>query len=350
MLIKKRFWEIASLGLSVLAMLMLRPTWGMAATSPDNNIGFSVVAKRPTNQLDSSHSFFDLKMQSGQTQTLKAVIYNVTKHELKIKMGIHTAYTNTNGVIEYVNPGKTFDSSMKYQLGQLTQVKRTDVVIVPPNSAKVVEAEVKIPRTNFQGVMLGGWYFEKDDDKVTSTVSGAMTVRNHYSYVIGLKYTMGEVPKPELKLGKVAPGLANARQAVVTELRNVSAVLVPAVNLETTITHKATGKVVKSAKRSNVQLAPNTVFKQPILTGTAGLIAGQYRLRLVAKNKDHRWVFQKDFTITKLAAKETAKRSVENKGLNPMWLVAAGAMGMLLLGSLILWLWHLVKKNKRNES
>nr|WP_308707697.1 DUF916 domain-containing protein [Levilactobacillus yiduensis] len=81
-----------------------------AAAAVNNNIGYSVQAQIPKNQIDKKNSFFELRMKAGQTQTLKTRVYNVTNQEIKVKTAIHTAWTNSGGTIDYVNPAKKFDA------------------------------------------------------------------------------------------------------------------------------------------------------------------------------------------------------------------------------------------------
>lgn len=346
---KIRFWGIVRVMLGLLVGLSLAQVSRAATTGPSNNIGFSVSAQLPKNQVNTAHTYFDLQLSSGQSQTLKAVIYNVTNRDIQVKTGIHTAYTNGNGVIEYVKPTTVFDPSLKLQIGQLTRVQGKSVVTVPANGTKVVTAQVKIPKTAFQGTMLGGWYFEKLTEKVTSEVKGSMNVRNQYSYVIGMKYSLGKTPKPALKLGQVEPKVVNEHQAIVADLRNVSATINQNLSLTTTITSKATGDVVKTVKKASVQLAPNTVYHYPLLTGTSALKSGHYQLKMIVKGQSQRWVLEKDFTITASAAKKLAHQSVENKGLNSIWLVVAGAVGMLVIGGLLAGLVFFLRKRRRDE-
>lgn len=343
---KKRFWGIVGLCVGLMVGFMSSRNSQAAVSGPQNNIGFSVSASLPSNQLDQKNSYFDLKLESGQKQTLKATVSNLTNRDIKVKTSIHTAYTNHNGAVEYITPTKQFDSSLKYQLAQLTQIKGDKLITVPANGSKIVEAVAHIPETAFQGVMLGGWNFEKVEEKVTSNVKGAMNVRNQYAYMIAMKYTLGKVPAPRLVLSKVEPGLENGRQSIFPYIRNVTATIVPGLILDTKISNRETGKVIKTVQKSGVKLAPNSVFKYPILTGKEQLKAGKYHLRMIAKNKDHRWVFEKDFEITAAAAKKYNQASIENKQLKPIWLVAFGAFGMLVLGSLIIWLILFVKKRK----
>lgn len=342
MISKKRFWGIVSMICALLIGLMTVKIV-YAANTPDN-IGFSVSAQIPSNQINQGHSFFDLRMSAGQHQQLKTVIYNTTKRDLKVKVGIHTAYTNNNGIIEYVTATKKFDKSLKYQLGKLTKIIGPTTVIVPANGSKTVEAEVHMPDRGFNGVMLGGWYFERIDEKVTSEVTDSMNVHNQYAYVIGMKYTMGKIPKARLLLDSVKPGLENGHQSISSYLRNVSAVIIPDVTLDTTITNRKNEKVVKNIKKSNVQLAPNSLFKYPVMLNDPGMKSGNYHLKMVAKSKSNRWVFEKDFTITVAEAKKYSRTSVDNQSFKVFLWVLVGAIGMLVLGLVVLGIVYSVKR------
>ncbi|MFC6181689.1 DUF916 and DUF3324 domain-containing protein [Lactiplantibacillus daowaiensis] len=313
-----------------------------AVTKPVNNIGFSVGAKLPTNQQNKRESFFDLAMKPGKQQVLKTVIYNVTNRDIQVQTAIHTAYTNSNGVIEYVVPTKTLDASLRYPMHQVTKLQSAKVVTVPANGNKTVTAKVKMPQSQFSGVILGGWFFKRVNQKATSTVKNSMNIRNQYSYVIGLKYTEDKPPAPNLKLGKVTAGMENYHRGVFPELRNIAAVIVPNLTVKSTVTSKQAGRVVHQARKKNVQLAPNSRFRYPLLTGTKPLQAGDYHLHLVATNAAHHWIFDRDFTISPAAAKRYNQQSVDNAGLSIWWFVGAGALGTLVVvGSA--WLirnWH----------
>ncbi|KZT79187.1 hypothetical protein Nizo1840_2664 [Lactiplantibacillus plantarum] len=116
-----------------------------ANTDTSNNIGFSVAAQTPKNQIDKQATFFDLKMTAGQTQTLQTRIYNTTNRDIRVAMGIHTAYTNSGGAIEYVTPAKKYDASLQYRVDQLTKIKGPTTVTVPANGSKLVSAQTTMP-------------------------------------------------------------------------------------------------------------------------------------------------------------------------------------------------------------
>ena len=316
-------------------------------TTQSNDIGFSVAAKIPANQIDQRNSYFDLKMSPGRQQQIQTTIYNVTNAEIKVKTAIHTAYTNGNGIIEYVTPTKHYDPSLKYRMDQITQVQGPTTVTIPANGSKVVTATIKMPKAAFNGVLLGGWYFKRVTNNVTGSVKNSMNIANQYSYVIGMKYTSGTVPAPKLQLDTITAGMQNYRRGVFPQLRNVTAVIVPKLTVTAKLTSVNNGKVVKTFKQKNVQLAPNSVYKVPILTGTKRLQAGTYHVHLVAKNADHHWRFDKDFVISTATADKYNKASVDNSGINVGWFILFGALGMLIIGLVGFLLFFWIRKRRR---
>ncbi|WP_203637603.1 DUF916 and DUF3324 domain-containing protein [Levilactobacillus wangkuiensis] len=345
-----KFKKFQLIFLAVFGVLMGGLATVKANAAAQNNIGYSVAAQLPKNQIDKRNSFFELKMKSGQTQTLHTKIFNVTNQEIKVKSAIHTAWTNSGGAIDYVNPTKTYDSSLKYKMSELTKVQGQKTVTIPAHGSKVVTAKATLPQmSGFNGLVLGAWYFERTDTKVTGNVKGANNVRNKYAYVVGMEYVLGKVPSGNLTLGKVGAGLSNYHRGVIANLRNPTATIVPNLKMNTTITNRDGGKVVKQLKQSNVQMAPNTTFGYPMLYGKTPLKAGYYHLHMVVKNTDRTWVFDRDFTITKAQANKYNRSSVDNPGMNMWLLIGIGALVMLLLILLILLIIYLIRRRRRDE-
>ncbi|RRK10581.1 DUF916 and DUF3324 domain-containing protein [Lactiplantibacillus garii] len=342
-------WVVTGLlfGLGMSASLPVKAAKSSQTTQ--SNVGFSVAAKIPKNQINKKNSFFDLKMKKGQTETLQTVIYNSSNKDIKVQTRINTAYTNTNGTIEYVSPTTNYDPSLKYKISDITKLTGAKTVTVPANGSKTISAKISMPSEQVNGVILGGWYFKRVDDKVTGSVKGAMNMKSQYSYVIGLKYTSGKIPQPNMKLGSVKAGMSNYHRGIIAELRNPTAVMIPNLTTKSTITSKDSDKVVKKATRKGIQMAPNTSYNYPMLLGDTKLQAGKYHLHMVVKNTEHQWTFDKDFTITATSAQKYNKESVDNNGISIWWLIGLGALGMLVIVLLILWLIFFIKKRRQRK-
>ncbi|MDV2575523.1 DUF916 and DUF3324 domain-containing protein [Lactiplantibacillus plantarum] len=279
----------------------------------NNNVGFSVAAEIPKIRFINK-ILFDLKMASGQQQTLRTVIYNVTNKDIKVRTAIHTAYTNTNGTIEYINPAKSYDQSLKYRVSDLATIQGERTITIPAEGSKTVAIKVKLPKQPVKWRLVG-WMVKRVDDKVTGVTEKSINVKNEYSYVIGLKLSSGKLPIPNLCLGPVKAGLNNYHRSIIVALRNPVARIIPNLKIRTVIINKRHQKVIIKNTKTGVMMAPNTVFKAPMPLGSQQLQPGDYQLQMTVNNQRHHWRFKRDFHISMTAAQKYNHESIDNKGL-----------------------------------
>ncbi|MFB9768663.1 DUF916 and DUF3324 domain-containing protein [Lactiplantibacillus modestisalitolerans] len=338
----KTDWLKAGMGLlAVLGLLLVGGYQGQAASqnaATSGRVSFSVAPQLPANQRDGNRSFFDLTMRMGTTQRLSATIYNHSDRDIRVTTAIHTASTNQNGTIEYVQAPTTYDPSLKYRLDATTKLTGPATVTVPANGNKVVSAIVRLPAGAFHGVMLGGWYFQLVDQKATGTVAGATNVKNQYSYVIAMRYTVGQVPTPRLELADVKPGLLNAHHGIFPRVRNVQPAMLMGLDVQTKVTRKSDGQSMRADRKTGVQFAPNSAFRYPLLAGSTPLAAGEYHLHMIVKNRAHRWVFDRDFTVSARDAHHYNQQSVDPLPKSPWYLLLVGAAGMFVIMLIVWWL------------
>jgi hypothetical protein len=81
---------------------LLNPTVTHAA-----DVGYDVQAVIPENQVDKTKSFFDLRMQPDQKQTISVRINNTSDQDSEYKVTINQAYTSDQGFIDYSDPKKS---------------------------------------------------------------------------------------------------------------------------------------------------------------------------------------------------------------------------------------------------
>ena len=124
-------------------------------------------------------------MTRGRQQQIQTTIYNVTNADIKVQTAIHTAYTNGNGIIEYVTPTKSYDPSLKYRMDQITKIQGPTTITIPANGSKVVTATVTMPKQAVNGVILGGWYFKRVANKVTEVLRFHEYCQSVFGIIIG---------------------------------------------------------------------------------------------------------------------------------------------------------------------
>ncbi|EAD5716526.1 TPA: DUF916 and DUF3324 domain-containing protein [Listeria innocua] len=293
---------------------------------------FSVKAILPANQA-SSVTYFDLQMEPKQKQKLDVEITNQSKEQMTINCVANTAITNEMGYVDYSIPKTKPDETLKYPFADITEVSDSEITL-EPNETKIWSVNIQMPEESYDGIILGGLHFkEKTKEKTEKETKQEkeVQIKNEYAYVIGVKLTeKTTIVKPELALNQIKAGSRNYRNVVEINLQNTKATLVGGLAVDAKIYKQGSEKVLHEAKRTDLSMAPNSNFNYSVDWENQELKPGKYKLHLVAKNKDDKWEWTKDFTISSDEAKKANDKAL---GLEKdyTWLYITGGIILLLI-------------------
>ncbi|EDO1145911.1 DUF3324 domain-containing protein [Listeria innocua] len=293
---------------------------------------FSVKAILPANQA-SSVTYFDLQMEPKQKQKLDVEITNQSKEQMTINCVANTAITNEMGYVDYSIPKTKPDETLKYPFVDITEVSDSEITL-EPNETKIWSVNIQMPEESYDGIILGGLHFkEKTKEKTEKETKQEkeVQIKNEYAYVIGVKLTeKTTIVKPELALNQIKAGSRNYRNVVEINLQNTKATLVGGLAVDAKIYKQGSEKVLHEAKRTDLSMAPNSNFNYSVNWENQELKPGKYKLHLVAKNKDDKWEWTKDFTISSDEAKKANDKAL---GLEKdyTWLYITGGILLLLI-------------------
>ncbi|WP_165964748.1 DUF916 and DUF3324 domain-containing protein [Periweissella cryptocerci] len=323
---------------ATIAMFIGATTIGHASALP-----FSVNPILPKNQVNSLHTYFDLKVKPGSTQTLKVVLVNETKKAVQVKPIINAAKTNVNGVVDYTAPSLKLDGSAPADMANI--LKTTRSVKIPAKSKTTVTFKLQVPQKKFKGVLAGGITFKPVEGKQTNAAKG-MSIINRYAYVVGIVLRESNQPvKPVMKLTKVQPAQINYRNVISSALVNKTATYLNQVKVITKVTKQGNQKVLYSAKKAGMQIAPNSQFNFPTQLNGKDLVAGKYRMDLKLISGLSTWHFKRDFTINGAKARALNRKDVTIKHNYTWWFIVAGVVLLLL----VIFFIYLRMKKKEKE-
>ena len=314
-------------------LIPLIGSFGIQHVSADNSdqVGFSVSANLPDNQINTQNTFFDLKINPNQKETISVTVFNSSDGTIRIKNEIHDAYTSQTGIIDYVKNAGNYDKTIKYPLSNVTSQVSNRIIDIPAHSSQKVSATITMPDTKqFNGVILGGWYFSKVNDITKNLKNRNVSITNDYSYVIGLKYTVGHEIKPKIVLNNVYPGLYNSYGAVLLNIQNPTPAIVSNLNYSINIYKIGSEKVFLSKKMTNGSIAPNSNFNFPIIYGNKTISPGKYVAKVVVENKKYRWALSKKFTITKQEVNRINKESMDSHVNNNFFYMIIGLLILIM--------------------
>lgn len=274
-------------------------------------MNFAVSPVIPTNQIDQSKTYFDLRMKPGQKQILKVQIKNDSDKNIFVETKANSAITNSSGIADYSISNPKIDDTLEIPFTNIAKVKKETKI--PAKSEATVEITIEMPKQQFDGVILGGLHFsEKEDEGQAKKEDGSIQIKNKYAYVIGvLLRETDKVIKPDLKLNEVQPKIVNARNVVTANLQNIKPAMLKNLSVDTKVFVEQGKKILHETKKENLRMAPNSNFDYAIDWGNQALESGNYRLEMKATDGEQSWKWSRIFTIKDKSAEEFKTSDLE---------------------------------------
>lgn len=326
--------------LSFLVLLALNP---FSKVQAQNKVGYSVQAELPENQIDNSLSYFDIRISPGQEQELNILVYNHENEDITIRGDIYNASTNSNGLLVYEEQEET-DPSLQNPVSELVTFENNEWTI-PAGETITVSAQVNIPDESFNGIKLGGFYFEKIPDE--QETAGGVSIQNRYAYLVGLQLSQNnEEVAPNLNLLSVEPQLVNYRTSVVAQVQNDQPVLMNDVTIQGQVYDGNNTEPIREVEQTDIQMAPNSTMDFVIDWENQPLEAGNYRLEMAATDTENTWEWTEEFTIA--GEEENLNEEaveIEEPQTNSTWYI----IGIIVLAIIIVGLIFYIRKLKKEN-
>lgn len=317
-----------------------------AKAAPAGEVGYNIQAVIPGNQVDKKNTFFDLRMKTGQKQTLTVMVNNTSSQDATYKVQIIQAYTNNQGFIDYNDPKETKANDYPFKIGDI--ITTDPSITVPANSTKKLALYVTMPDQAYDGQILAAVKVTKNGAKSGQGISTT------YGYVLGIKLTENsKTIKRDVKLLKVSPAVSFGKTSIVATLENPTMDAIGHLVYDAVITNRDTGKVVRKVNyNNNMQLAPNSIYKFAIDWKNKEIEPGKYHLKLTVSDAlDNKWVFNKNFTITNTQAKAVNDATVNSGNNRPnytwLWILIGVIVGLAILGVV---LFFILRKRKQEQN
>ena len=283
----------------------------MAATQ--NQAGFYVHAILPDNQLDDKLSYFDLRIAPNQTQDLEIEITNQLDTDITIAIDTISASTNRNGIIDYKTPDIR-DETLLIPFSTIATVSKK-TLLIPAMSSKIATIRITIPDDSFDGVILGGLVFTRQDDentKSSASAANATIVNNIFSYVIGVKLSENDIEVlPEFELAQITATTVNYHPAFIHAIRNTKAVIAKGMTLDISV-KDTKGIVVAQASHTNIDMAPNSIMDLSVVPDSGQIKPGDYFSDVLIKYGEQSFSYKMPFTVTNSDSDQINEDSVVN--------------------------------------
>ncbi|KRM96144.1 hypothetical protein FC19_GL001217 [Liquorilactobacillus aquaticus DSM 21051] len=305
--------------------------WLKVPTAHAEGAGFTVTAVTPANQFDKNASYFDLKVVPGQTQNINVQIQNLTNAQKKITAYPNTAYTSNAGVEAYDKNNLKHLSRAPFFLSEI--LGRPQKIILAPRESKTLTFTLKMPQQKFRGILEGALYFlDNQTSNTQQTNQKGMIIKNRYALALGvvLREDTQATVAPKMKMNKISAGIedtANFSAATKINLENTRPVMIKKLTLTGEISKLAGSKVLYRSTQKNLGMAPNSNFDYSINWHNKAMKSGKYHMHVIATSGKYKWIFDRNFTITRSDAGKINKKANINRNWTWLWIL----LGVLLV-------------------
>ncbi|MGX7031213.1 DUF916 and DUF3324 domain-containing protein [Vagococcus zengguangii] len=343
---KKTFFVRYCLGLLAMAMTIFvfneKP---LAVDEVKSEIGYYYEIAHPENQVTKGNAI-NLKMAPGQEQKVPITVVSTSDQDIVVDLSLNGARTNGSGGLEYGPTEFAKDDSMVDDLPDIAKVP--EFVEIPAKSKVTFDLEITMPKEKYSGIVTGGLRFMERDQESKGNNEGAEVV-NKMAMLVGVTLFMDESPvEPSLDMLAVEAGLFNYHNSFNLKIANQAPKIMSKLTLSAEITRKGQKEILYKSFKNLIQMTPNSIMKYPILLDGNLIESGGYTANVIMEDdKDNKWEWNQDFTVTKEQAKKLNDESVGVTEEPTDWkLIALGGA----VAALLLVIVFLIVKNKKKAT
>jgi len=337
--------KIIKIIITILMIALVVMPYNVSAAA-QNEAGFYVSAMIPSNQIENGLSYFDLRMEPEQVQKLEVEIVNESDTQIKVKAEAVSASTNRNGIIDYKTPDIR-DKSLIYPFTSVAKVETPDIAI-PPNSTKTAVITLIMPEKYYDGVILGGLVFTRQDE--VKTGDEFVTVNNIFSYVIGVKLSETDTAlSPNFEVTEIVPKVINYQPVFLHGVRNTEPVIIKGMNVDIYV-KDLNGKVHAQINKVDIDMAPNSVMPLRVEPIEGKIAPGKYISEIQIEYNGETYSYGDEFYISGVSAKETNSSAVKVTSVtenDSTYIIMLGFI-LALFVIIVILLFLLVYKKKSN--
>ncbi|WP_147408692.1 MULTISPECIES: DUF916 and DUF3324 domain-containing protein [Vagococcus] len=264
-----------------------------------NGMNFSMSMIMPDNQINKEAIYYDLLVQPSTTQDLKMRITNMSDKTNKIKITPANAQTNENGLINYVplsNNDDKLDSPSNISFTSL--VEPTKEITFRPLETKIVSMKLTIPESKFDGEILGSFIINSSIEQEKKSNKNTFSNEFQINQGVLIRQNFKSIPT-QITINDIRSGLYQNQLAIFTNIQNISPKLIKNVTINSKIRKKNSNKVIIEQEKSNIDLAPYSVFEYPFILDHQILKPGDYSMDIKIHFDSDVLSYVKDFNIAK---------------------------------------------------
>ena len=304
----------------------------------DNQANFTVRAEPSAYQVDKDKTYFDLSLPAETPVDLVVHVTNNADQAITVKGEVAPATTNVNGVVEYGVTTNKLTADVPFDLKQVAKFEQETQVIDAKQTVDFI-LHLTTPTQDYAGLVAGGLTFTDVTESDSSQEKSLF--ENRFAYAIALLLHGNQADTPtEVALTKVTATQLSGRNILSSSIVNQSANYINQVTLKAKVLN-AKKKVILKDEKTNLQIAPNSIFQYPLYYNGQKMKAGRYTIKITLTSKEKTWHLEQTVKISQKKAQTLNRTDVtpkEEKASNWLiWLLVGIVAILLLIIAYLIW-------------
>ncbi|KRO00407.1 WxL protein peptidoglycan domain-containing protein [Companilactobacillus kimchiensis] len=243
---------------------------------------------------------FQIVGKPGEKRTVKISLGNFSINRYRIIVQPTNATTSMTGQIVFHDMVKKNQYGLKHSFADMTQKKE---VSIGPNKTKDVSFNIKLPKSEIDGLILGGFYIYVKGDSSKGAANVPVWITDNNKAVGGI-----------LTLRNLSLDVIQKKPHIFVNLQNKEPGMMKKVIVHATVKRKSwldrfnLGNKTMIADLTYPKVAPNSRIPVDFDQNTTPISAGKYVVKGAARSGKATWTFHKTYTITQDQANNINKR------------------------------------------
>lgn len=316
-----------------------------------SDIPFKVIPIPSETQNIKNVSYFDIKVQPGNTVTQTFLIENRTNQQISVAVEPAVAISGTNGLISYISE-KELKELPEGDFNLHENINVPEKIDLKGKETKKVSFYINTPK-NDSGIYLSGLNFSEKmkQSTVNDTENGLnFIIDNELQYTAAVQLNMPKQEKNEYSLGDKLRIHRDSRIEVFLPVKNENRTIIKEEFKYEVSKVEGKKEILVSESKFPFTMAPKTSVEY--LVPWEGILQeGDYVLRVY----DEKGGFIKEYRFTispreveKIVNDEDENRVIINKEI-PFWLISIVILFGILIIALIIVILRLRKKNNESD-
>lgn len=316
--------------------------------------GFSISPVYPSNDVGRHAGSFNVLAQPGTLQDLAVKLVNNEDKDRTIQIQLNTAYTSTDGSLQYSLQKKELpkDNTIRYYISDLVPKPRVQNVKIKAKSSGYVTFQLQIPKTGWNGYLLGGFFAMPVNENTETTTQKGTLLRQKFglSIPVALRTNKNYQTSINLRLNAIRPKMLPGNVlGVGINVQNTRPWYTQNnLDINAKITRKGSKKVLHQKSLVATSFAPNSNYDYGVSWQGKPLEPGKYHLSWKSSiGGVKNWNFERDFTISNA----DAQRLNNEAGFKPnyLWLwILLAILLIILIGTVAYYYGR--KKNQQSTT